>query len=55
MFEIVRGEALGFGVGLTILRDKKTGVHYIFYKDGSAGGLTPLLDNEGKPIIKGSE
>ena len=31
--------------------DKVTGVNYIFHASGSAGGLTPLLDREGKPII----
>ena len=31
--------------------DKETGVHYVFHRDGSAGGMTPLLDKEGKPVI----
>ena len=31
--------------------DKETGVNYIFHVSGYAGGLTPLLDKEGKPII----
>ena len=31
--------------------DKETGVNYIFHASGSAGGLTPLLDREGKPVI----
>ena len=31
--------------------DKKTGVNYLFHASGYAGGLTPLLDREGKPII----
>ncbi|MEY8491563.1 DUF6440 family protein [Lachnospiraceae bacterium 29-91] len=31
--------------------DTETGVNYIFRKDGYAGGLTPLLDAEGKPVI----
>lgn len=31
--------------------DKKTGVNYLFTQSGHAGGLTPLLDREGKPII----
>lgn len=31
--------------------DKKTGVNYLFYASGYAGGLTPLLDKDGKPII----
>ena len=34
-----------------ILVDKKTGVNYLFVQSGYAGGLTPLLDREGKPVI----
>ena len=31
--------------------DTETGVNYIYHKDGYSGGLTPLLDKDGKPII----
>ena len=31
--------------------DTRTGVNYLFHASGYAGGLTPLLDREGKPII----
>ena len=31
--------------------DKETGVNYVFHASGSAGGMTPLLDCEGKPVI----
>lgn len=31
--------------------DKFTGVNYVFHTSGYAGGLTPLLDREGKPVI----
>lgn len=31
--------------------DKETGVNYMFHAAGYSGGLTPLLDREGKPII----
>ena len=31
--------------------DKETGVNYIFHQSGYAGGMTPLLDREGKPVI----
>ena len=34
-----------------ILVDMKTGVNYLFVARGYAGGLTPLLDRDGKPII----
>lgn len=50
-FEIIDSE-FGLVKGMTILRDNKTGVQYLFYKDGYAGGLTPLLDKEGKPVVE---
>ena len=31
--------------------DKETGVNYLYHEDGYSGGLTPLLDREGKPIV----
>lgn len=31
--------------------DKETGVNYVFHASGYAGGLTPLLDEEGKPVV----
>ena len=31
--------------------DKETGVNYMYHACGYSGGLTPLLDQEGKPII----
>lgn len=31
--------------------DRETGVNYIFHWNGSAGGMTPLLDAEGKPVV----
>lgn len=31
--------------------DKETGVNYVFHASGYAGGLTPLLDREGKPVV----
>ena len=31
--------------------DRETGVNYLFHMDGYGGGLTPLLDREGKPVI----
>ncbi len=34
-----------------ILVDKETGVNYLFSHKGNAGGLTVLLDKEGKPVI----
>ena len=31
--------------------DKETGVNYLFHAGGNAGGLTPLLDRDGKPVV----
>ena len=31
--------------------DRETGVNYVFHASGYAGGLTPLLDRDGKPVI----
>ena len=40
---------------LEILVDKETGVNYLFYSSGYAGGLTVLLDKDGKPVITPTE
>ncbi|WP_411677212.1 DUF6440 family protein [Caproicibacter sp.] len=34
-----------------ILVDTETGVQYLAMQSGYAGGLTPLLDREGKPVL----
>lgn len=31
--------------------DTQTGVNYFYHAAGSSGGLTPLLDRDGKPVI----
>lgn len=31
--------------------DKRTGVNYLFHASGYAGGLTPLLGADGKPVV----
>lgn len=39
-------------LGSTIIYvDKKTGVNYLFVQSGYAGGLTPLLNRDGTPVI----
>lgn len=48
-FQKIYGE--GLIEGGEILLDTETGVQYLFYKSGYAGGLTPLLGTDGKPII----
>ena len=34
-----------------ILIDKKTGVNYLFVQNGYAGGLTVLVDANGRPVV----
>ncbi|MCD7847029.1 MAG: DUF6440 family protein [Oscillospiraceae bacterium] len=34
-----------------IIVDKETGVNYLVWKNGYAGGITPLLDEQGNPVI----
>ena len=49
---VVTYEKGGFATpGTKILVDRVTGVNYLFVQNGYAGGLTPLLDREGKPVI----
>ena len=31
--------------------DRETGVNYVFHASGYAGGMTPLLDRDGKLVI----
>lgn len=52
-FEVVEkeGSAIKDSGMIQIIRDKETGVQYLWVKSGYAGGLTPLLDADGKPII----
>jgi len=54
-FEIVHSESSKAFSGAMILRDKQTGVHYLYVASGYGGGLTVLLDNDGKPVIDKNE
>ena len=47
-FVKIYSENLGSEV---ILVDKVTGVNYLFVQSGYAGGLTPLLNRDGTPVI----
>ena len=31
--------------------DTRTGVNYFYHAAGYSGGLTPLLDRDGKPVV----
>jgi len=34
-----------------LIVDTETGVNYLYYGEGYGGGLTALLDKDGKPIV----
>lgn len=45
-------EQAGFNKATEIWVDKETGVNYLFHFDTlSGGGLTVLLDKDGKPVV----
>lgn len=54
-FEVVRTEGnpidYDFSGEFRVIVDKETGVNYLWVRDGPSGGLTPLLDKDGKPVI----
>ena len=37
--------------GVQVLVDKQTGVNYMYAYSGYSGGLTPLLNRDGTPVI----
>ena len=41
----------GLNGRMEIWVDLKTGVNYIFTQSGYAGGMTPLLNRDGTPVI----
>ncbi len=52
-FELIEEEEISLGyfsMSLYVIRDKQTGVTYLSEKIGNAGGVTPLLDKDGKPM-----
>ena len=36
---------------VTVFVDRQTGVNYVFTQAGYAGGMTPLLNRDGSPVI----
>ncbi|MBP3916028.1 DUF6440 family protein [Clostridium sp.] len=44
----------GIFAGYKVLIDSTTGINYLFAWDGYAGGMTPLLDGEGRVVISRS-
>lgn len=50
-FVEVSSEGSALGTQKSVLVDKETGVNYLWVHEGYAGGLTPLLDADGKPVV----
>ena len=50
-FIIVDKQGSGLTSALQEIVDRQTGVHYLTWQSGYAGGITPLLGADGKPVI----
>lgn len=37
--------------GMEIWVDRVTGVNYLYHASGNSGGMTPLLDADGRPVV----
>ena len=40
-----------FGTAMEVWIDRETGVNYLAVKFGTGGGICPLIDGNGKPIV----
>ena len=47
----IMGKKEGAIEGAKIITDSETGVQYLFTYEGYAGGLTVLVDKDGKPLV----
>ena len=50
-FDIKDRDSMGLMTEARVIIDRETGVNYLYVACGYGGGLTPLLDENGKPII----
>lgn len=52
-FQVIlkEGNSLSNGGQRQIFVDRETGVNYLYIQYGHSGGLTPLLDADGKPVV----
>ncbi len=51
-FEVVQTQGNGLtSQQCTILLDTVTGVQYLFVHEGYAGGLCPLVNKDGGPVV----
>ena len=52
-FVRIYAQGNSFGTRVEIWVDKHTGVNYLWQASGYAGGLTPLLNADGRPVVTG--
>lgn len=51
-FEVIYKEVHSAGLEKRIIYvDRETGVNYLYVQIGYGGGMTPLLDAGGKPVV----
>ena len=51
-FIVTQTQSGGFtGPGLYVLVDKETGVNYVYAAGGYGGGITPVLNRDGTPVV----
>lgn len=50
-FEIVHTQGSGLINFYQVIVDKQTGVNYLCVRTGYGLGITPLLDEKGKPVV----
>lgn len=50
-FEIIETQKFDAYNWMQVIRDKQTGVTYLYKGCGDGGGLTVLVDKDGKPLI----
>ena len=50
-FIIVDKQGSGLTSALQEIVDRQTGVHYLTWQSGYAGGITPLMGADGRPVI----
>ncbi|MBR4953852.1 MAG: xylan 1,4-beta-xylosidase [Oscillospiraceae bacterium] len=50
-FKVVSTQRLGINNVISILQDTETGVNYLYNQCGYSGGLTPLVNRDGTPIV----
>lgn len=51
-FEVIYKDVHSAGLEKRIIYvDRETGVNYLYIQVGYSGGVTPLLDADGKPVV----